>query len=144
MGDLVDTDVLALTRRYLLSLPSVTEVLGGEGRVGPRNEPPYPMLRLTDPPGDDRSLNHLIAPLVQFEMYGDPAATGQKPMLRKALYRVLQEMGRLPERQALGEFEHREHEPWVTNVGSTGGGGYVPEPTGQPRYIATLRLHVHP
>lgn len=144
MGDLVDTDVLALTRRYLLTLDSVSEVLGGQGRVGPRNEPPYPMLRLTDPPGDDRALNHLIAPLVQFEMYGDPAATGQKPLLRKALYRVLSEMALLPERQATREFEHRDGEPWVTAVVSTGGGGWVPEPSGQPRYLATLRLYVHP
>lgn len=144
MGDLADTDIVALSRRYLLSLPEVTEALGGEGRVGPNNEPPYLCVRLTDPPGDDRDLRHLVAPLLQVEVLGDPALLGQKPQMRRALFRVLQELAQLPERQALGEFARLVDEPVVTSVLSTGGGGWVPEPTGQPKYIATVRMYVHP
>lgn len=144
MGDLADTDVVALVRRFLLSRDPVTAELGGEGRVGATNKPPYPRVRLTDPPGDDRTLTHLIAPLVQVEVYGDPGATGQKPALRRVLYRVLQELAGLPEAQALGEFPIEAGEPVCTSVTSTGGGGWLPEPTGQPRYLATIRLHVHP
>lgn len=144
MGDLADTDVVALARRFLLARADVVEALGGEGRVASLNEPPYPRVRLLDPPGDDRDLTHLIAPLLQVEILGDPGLTGQKPALRKAMYRVLQALRQLPEQQALGEWERIEGEPVVTAVVSTGGGGYVPEPTGQPKYIATVRLYVHP
>lgn len=144
MGRLADTNVVALSRRFLLSLPEVTAALGGEGRVGSTNEPPYPRVRLNDPPGDDRGLTHLIAPLLQVEVLGDPGLSGQKPILRDALYDVLQALARLPEMQALGEFAREDREPVITAVTSTGGGGYVPEPTGQPRYLATVRLHCHP
>jgi len=75
---------------------------------------------------------------------GEPGLTGQKPILRAICYRALQALAELPEAQALGEWERLDHEPVVTFVESTGGGGYVPEPTGQPRYLATLRLYVHP
>ena len=144
MGDLADTDVVALSRRFLAAHPGVTEALGGEGRVASLNEPPYPRVRLTDPPGDDRDLTHLIAPLLQVEVLGDPGLTGQKPELRRAMYRVLQALRDLPEQQALGEWTREAGEPVCTAVTSTGGGGYVPEPTGQPKYIATVRLYVHP
>lgn len=144
MGDLADTDVVALARRFLLAREGVTEALGGEGRVASLNEPPYPRVRLVDPPGNDRGLTHLIAPLLQVEVLGDPGMTGQKPVLRRALYRVLQELATLPEAQATGEWERIEGEPVVTFVESTGGGGYVPEPPNQPRYLATVRLYVHP
>lgn len=144
MADLADTDVVALARRYLAAHPGVTEALGGEGRVASLNEPPYPRIRLSDPPGDDRGMTHLIAPLLQVEVLGDPGVTGQKPLLRRALYRALQALSGLPEAQALGEWGRIEDEPVVTAVTSTGGGGYVPEPPNQPRYLATVRLHVHP
>ena len=144
MGDLADTDVVALVLRYLAAHPGVTEALGGEGRVASLNEPPYPRVRLGDPPGSDRGLTHLIAPLVQIEVLGDPGVTGQKPMLRRALYRVLQVLNGLPEAQATGEWERIDGEPVCTFVESTGGGGYVPEPPNQPRYLATVRLYVHP
>ena len=144
MGDLADTDVVALARRYLAAHPGVTEALGGEGRVASLNEPPYPRIRLNDPPGDDRLMQHLIAPLLQIDLLGDPGLTGQKPSLRRAMYTVLQALRELPEKQALGQWERIAGEPVVTAVTSTGGGGYVPEPTGQPKYVATVRLYVHP
>lgn len=144
MGRLANTDVVALARRYLLDQPEVVAAMGGEGRVDSLNMPPYPRVRLNDPPGDDRGLTHLIAPVLQVEVLGDPGGGGQKPALRALLYDVLEALVRLPEAQATGEFEHLDGEPWVTAVTSTGGGGFVPEPPDQPRYIATVRMHVHP
>ena len=144
MGDLADTDVLALARRFLVAHTGVTEALGGEGRVASLNEPPYPRIRLSDPPGLDRNLKHLIAPILQIEVLGDPGLTGQKPALRRILYKALQALEGLPEAQATGQWERIAGEPVCTFVESTGGGGYVPEPTGQPRYLATVRLYVHP
>lgn len=144
MGDLADTDVLALSRRFLAAHTGVTEALGGEGRIASLNEPPYPRIRLNDPPGNDRGMRHLIAPLLQIEVLGEPGVTGQKPVLRRVLYKALQALEGLPEAQALGVWPLIAGEPVVTAVESTGGGGYVPEPTGQPRYLATLRFYVHP
>ena len=138
MGDLADADPVAIARAHLLADPVVTEVLGGEDRVGSHNEPPYPCVRLLDPPGDDRFLTHLIAPLLQVEVLGDPDGSPGKAALRRVLYTVLQSLVRLPEVPAL------PGEPVVTSVVSTGGGGWSPEPTGQPRYLATVRLYMHP
>ena len=91
-----------------------------------------------DPPGDDRTLVHLIAPVVQIEVYGDPDGSPGKPALRRILYTVLQSLARLPETPTVAG------EPVVTAVVSTGGGGWSPEPTGQPRYLATVRMYMHP
>ena len=144
MGNLAETDHVALAVRYLLSLDEVEQALGGEGRVGALNEPPYPRVRITDPPGSDRGLVHLIAPVLQVEVHGDPDGSTGKPRLRRALYTVLQALAGLPEAQALGTFPLLPGDAVCTAVTSTGGGGYVPEPTGQPRYLATVQMHVHP
>lgn len=137
MGDLADVDPVALARTWLMGRPRVIAVLGG-ARFPARNEPPYPCVRLTDPPGDDRSLTHLLAPLVQVEVLGDVDGTPGKPVLRRILYTVLQELTYLPDQ------EFGPGEVVVTSVTASGGGGFVPEPNGQPRYIATVRMHAHP
>lgn len=144
MPSLADADPIALVVRYLDSRSRVIEALGGEGRIGMLNEPPYPRVVLGNPPGDDRDMQHLVAPLVQFEVLADPEDTGAGQALRRILWTILEELRALPERQALQEFNHLADEPWVTGVTSTGGSGYVPLPTGQRRYIATVRLHMHP
>jgi hypothetical protein len=138
VGDLADVDPVAITRAWLLTRPQVTSRLGNPTQIGAYNQPPYPCVRLTDPPGDDRTLQHLIAPLVQIEVYGDIDGTPGKPALRALLYRVLAEMKQLPDQAT------EPGDPVVTSIGSSGGGGWSPEPTGQPRYIATVRMHVHP
>jgi hypothetical protein len=136
VGSLADVDPLAVTRSWLLSRQRVTEVVGE--RVGPYNEPPYPCVVLSDPPGNDRDLTHLIAPLVQIEVLGDPDGSPGKPVLRRVLYIVLEELALLRTK------DFGPGEAVVTNVGSTGGGGWSPMPTGQPRYLATVALHMHP
>lgn len=139
MEHLTEVDPVAVARAWLTREGSRTSAaLAGGGDVGPYNEPPYPCVRLTDPPGNDRTLTHLIAPMLQIEVLGDLDGTPGKPELRRILYTVLEELVELPEQpSAAGE-------PVVTAVTSTGGGGWSPEPTGQPRYIATVQIHMHP
>lgn len=145
MPRLDEVDPIAVTRPFLTVHPQVvaafTPFLGDGGiddHITPRNEPPYPHVTLTDPPGDDRSLRHLIAPLMQVEVHGDLDGTHGKPLLRSLLYVILGALVELPDTPAA------PGQPVVTNVSSAGGGGWVPEPTGQPRYLATVRLHMHP
>lgn len=138
MGDLADVDPVATARTFLLASARVSEVLGGPDRVGAHNEPPYPCVVLTDVPGSDRDLTHLLAPLLQVEVFGDPDGSPGKPALRRILYTVLAEL------KALREQTFGPGEPVVTDVRSTGGGGWSPEPTGQPRYLATVQMFMHP
>lgn len=138
MGRLRNLDPVAIARAYLLAHPDVQEALGGDDRIGARNEPPYPCVVLSDPPGDDRTLRHLIAPLLQIEVYGDLDGTPGKPVLRGIMYDILEALAALPEQPTV------PGQPVVTSVAPSGGGGYVPDPTGQPRYIATVRMHMHP
>lgn len=138
MGHLTRADPIAVARPWLLSRAAVTDVLGGPDRVLATNRPPYPCVVLTDPPGDDRNLRHLIAPLLQIEVLGNMDGTPGKHVLREALYTILDELVLLPE-QPTGPGD-----PVVTHVESSGGGGWVPLPTGQPRYLSTVRLYMHP
>lgn len=138
MGHLTEADPVAVARAWLLGRQAVTEALGGADRIGPYNEPPYPCVRLTDPPGNDRTLTHLIAPLLQIEVLGDRDGTPGKTTLRRILYTVLEELADLP------NHETGPGQPVVTAVTSTGGGGWAPEPTGQPRYLSTVQMHMHP
>lgn len=132
-------DPVAVARSWLISRPAVMAVLGdGENSIGPDNEPPYPYVRLTDMPGNDRNLRHLIGPLVQVEVIGDLDGTPDKPTLRAILYLVLGELAVLPEQPSAPGA------PVVTNVVSTGAGGWSPLPTGQPRYLATVQMFMHP
>lgn len=138
-GHLTEADPIPITRAWLLASPLVTEALGGPDRVSAHNEPPYPCAVLTDVPGSDRGLRHLIAPLVQVEVIGDVDGTPGKPALRRALYTILERLRDLPETEQTDPTL-----PIVTAVVSTGGGGWSPLPTGQPRYLATVQVYMHP
>lgn len=132
-------DPVAIARTWLTSRPAVLAALGGNtNSIGPHNEPPYPCVRLTDLPGDDRNLRHLIVSSVQVEVLGDLDGSPGKPTLRAILYLILGELAHLPE-QTFGPGQ-----TVVTNVTSTGGGGWSPEPTGQPRYVGTVAMAMHP
>lgn len=139
MGDLTEADPVAVLRPWILASPEVENVLGGPDRVHAEHRPPYPCVVLTDPPGSDLGLRHLIAPIVQVEVIGDPDGTPGKPALRRALYTVLQRIRDLPD-----TVQSDPTQAVVTAVVSTGGGGWSPLPTGQPRYLATVQVYLHP
>lgn len=139
MGRLADADPVAVALPWLNRADSYTsQEIGASGRVSAYNEPPYPCVRLTDPPGNDRDLVHLIAPLLQIEVLGDMDGTPGKPKLRRILYAALEDLTALPN-QVAGASD-----AVVTYVASTGGGGWSPYPNGQPRYLATVQLYMHP
>lgn len=134
-------DPVPVVRGWLATHPLVLEALGvtdAAPHITDTNEPPYPHIRLTDPPGVDGALRHLLAPRLSIEVHGDLDGTHPKSMLRAVLYAVLEALTELPDR-TFGPGE-----PVVTAVTSSGGGGWVPEPNRQPRYIATVTVHIHP
>lgn len=117
----------------------MTSALGGPGRVGADNEPPYPRLRVLDTTGGaDRDLRWLAAQEIQVDAYGDLSGFPGKGELRRILYVALGALMELPEQPPASGF------PVVTAVTSTRAGGWLPEPTGQPRYVALIRVFSHP
>lgn len=136
MADVEDADPVAVVVAYLNGHPDAQAVLGGAGRVSSRNEPPYPHCKITDPPGDDRDLRWLTAPLVQLETHGDLDGTPGKAQLRRIHYTLLRVLRDLPDTPQTG--------PVVTAVTYPTGGGWLPEPTSQPRYLSRVRLYLHP
>ncbi|MEW9530760.1 hypothetical protein [Microbispora sp. NPDC049125] len=137
--DLARAHPLARVLAWLSSHPAVTAALGGPGRVGLYNEPPYPRLRVVDTnAGTDRDLRWLIAPEIQIEAYGDLDGTPGKAALNFILYTALGALKELPEQAAA------PGEPVITHVMSSRGGGPVPEPTGQQRYVAAVLVYAHP
>lgn len=141
-GRLSSVDPVAIVRRALVADEGMQAALGGadaiHDRVGGENEPPYPRIVLTDPPGDDRDLQHLVAPVVQIEVLGDLDGSPGKPALRALLYDAIEVIAAIPHRLA------DPGQPIITAVRSSGGGGWSPLPNGQPRYLTTLRLYGHP
>ncbi len=135
--DLAGADPVAVALAWLRQHPDVQQVLGN-GQVGGVNQPPYPRLTVLDPPGDDRSLRWLIAPTLTLEALGDLDGRHGKDVLRRLLYTALGALVELPEHPT------PPGQPVVTAVTSAGGGGWSPLPTGQGRYLATVRMHMHP
>lgn len=136
---LVDADPVALVLEYLAADTDVTAILGGAGRVGGVDRPPYPRLRVTNPPGgDDRSLTWLVSPLIQIEALGDPDGKPGNEVLRRVLYTATTALRRLPEQP------YTPGTVVVTNVAPVGAGGSSPLPGNRPRYIGQVRLWLHP
>lgn len=131
-------DPLPRVLDWLRGHPQVTAALGGAGRVGLYNEPPYPRLRVTDPPGAAaRPLRWLTATSLQLEAYGDLGGDPGKDALRACLWTALGALAELPDQPA------GDGQPVITAV-TLDGSGWVPEPTGQPRYLATVTVLTHP
>lgn len=108
-------------------------------RIGDRNTAPYPRLIVADPPGgSNRGLRWLMAPAVQMEAIGDLNGRPGLAALRRILFVALQEVAAIPD-TPVGPGE-----PVVTAVTADGSGGKVPLPNGQPRYLSTVILSIHP
>lgn len=137
--NLARVDPLPRLTAWLSGHPAVVAALDG-GAVGPRNEPPYPCLRVLDPAGGDyRNLQWLVSVDIQLEAYGDLGGHPGKSALRRLLNTALGALAELPDAAAPPAG------PVITAIASVPGGGWLPEPgTGQPRYIATVRVHLHP
>ncbi|MFD9947705.1 hypothetical protein ACFWYW_46435 [Nonomuraea sp. NPDC059023] len=140
MTGLPDADPLPPVIAHLTGHPAVTAALGGPGRVGDGNDPPYPRLRVTDPPGGRENLRtRVVGQRIQIEALGtlDGPALGKKA-LRDILYTALQALLELPEAPA------GTGQTVITEVESAAGGGYVPLADGRPRYVAVVTVTAHP
>jgi hypothetical protein len=136
--DVVDADALAVVLAALNAHPGLLEAFGHGGPfASARNEPPYPHVRLTDTPGGaERTLDWLTAQELTVETHGDLDGSPGKARLRELHVRVLQVIRDLPK-------QPQDH-PVVTGVSFPGARGYVPEPTGQPRYLSRVQVAIHP
>jgi hypothetical protein len=137
VDDLARADPLPRVLTCLGEDDMLTAALGGPGRVGMFNEAPYPRLRLLDNGGNDRDLQWLIETELQIEAYGDLDGSPGKAALRRILYLALGVLMTLPETPT------PPGEPVISRVVSTRGGGWVPEPSGQPRYVAAVHVYTH-
>jgi hypothetical protein len=137
------TDPVPLVTWWLRQHPAVTAAIGG-GHLSMWLEPPYPCLRLTDTAaGSDGDLLWLTSPEIQVEAYGDLDGAPGKQALRALLYTVLGALMELA--QAPWPYDGAPGgSPVVTWVQSSRAGGYAPLGSGQPRYLAAIRLWCHP
>jgi hypothetical protein len=137
VDDLAEADPLPRMLSWLGSHAAVSKELGGVGRVDALNKPPYPRIRVTHSSGSDGDLRWLIAPEFRLEALDDLDGSTGRSRLRRALYIAV---GALVE---LSEMEPPPGEPVITNVSSAQGGGWIPLPTGQGRYVAVVQVHAH-
>jgi hypothetical protein len=138
------SDPVPLVRWWLGQHHAVTAALGG-GNISMWNQPPWPCLTLSDTTaGSDGDLIWQSSPEIQIEAYGDLDGTPGKAALRVLAYTALgalMELARQPWPYGPGSPENA---PVVSWVQSSRAGGYVPLATGQPRYVAAVRLFVRP
>ncbi|HEY1668518.1 MAG TPA: hypothetical protein VGG54_22735 [Trebonia sp.] len=136
-------DVVPLVNWWLGQHQAVAAAIT-PGHVSMWNEPPWPDLVVTDTTaGADGDLIWLTSPEIQLEAYGDLDGNPGKAALRKLVYTALGALMELC--SAPYPYEGApDGSPVVTWVQSSRAGGYVPLPSGQPRYVAAVRLFVHP
>lgn len=138
-GGLADCDPLAVILTALNTHATPVALLGGEGRASGYNRPPYPCVRVLDGPGgSDRTMNWLIAPAYDLAVFGDLDGLPGKPELRRITYGLLEFLATMPEVAA------GINDPVITQVLSLSGGGWLPEPNGQPKYVSTIQVFAHP
>src|SRR5947208_1042834 len=91
----VDADPVAYVLAYLRAHQGLQAVLGA-GRVGAANQPPYPALSLTDPPGGDTRNGCLVNTQLLLELFGDPDATQGRGTLRPIMLTACRALLELP------------------------------------------------
>ncbi len=136
---IADADPVAVVLAWLAEHPRVQEALGGPGRVSGLAEAPWPRLRVAAGPGGDlRTLTWATAPEVALELYGDPAGWPGPAAMRHTLLTCALAATELPDAQpAPGR-------PVVSDVRPSGMLIDSPLATGQPRWVMSLILTLHP
>ena len=111
-----------------------------EVNVTGENEPPYPALVITDPPGGNLGDSRWLAShVIQFEAVGDPQRTVDRATLKRIAYAAARVLAGLPD---VAHGPDREG-PVITSV-TCGSPGWSPMPTGQNRYVVRATIHSHP
>lgn len=137
-------DLEAVAIAWLAGHADVTAALGGQGRVGSTNEPPYPRLNVYQgPSGVEGTMRRVLSPTLTIEALGDPNGVPGKAALRRLLYTALGAMVELPDAPVTDPTL-----PVITHIESSAGGGWAPMPVGvgtaQGRYLASVRVWGHP
>lgn len=139
-GDVVIPVMAALTAAKggggALSLAKV----GFNVSITAENEPPYPALIISDPPGGNAGGGLWLAShVVQVEAVGDPQRTIERAAVKRIAYAALAVVASLP------DAAHAEgsQSPVITSV-TAATPGWSPMPTGQNRYLFRATVHSHP
>ncbi|MEV7926102.1 hypothetical protein [Kitasatospora sp. NPDC088779] len=139
MRDLASLDAEELAVTWLSQHDELTGVLGGPGRVGARNAPPYPRIRITQVPGGSAPGWRWTATFhLQVEALGDLDRSTPRPVLRLAFTTAVKAL------HELAAQEGKPGRPVVTAVRALSAGGWLPEPTGQGRYVGVVAFTAHP
>lgn len=139
MATLADTDAIAIVLGWLTGHAGVLAAFGGATHVSGLNEPPYPHLRVAGSPGgSDGDLTWVVSPEVLVETCGDPDGSPGSAALRRLHYVALLAAKELPGRA------HTSATPVVCDVAPTSSAQSLPLPLGQPRWVSTLRVTLHP
>ncbi|AUY50458.1 hypothetical protein [Streptomyces sp. CB01881] len=139
MRDLASLDAELLVVDWLSNHEELTGVLGGKGRIGARNAPPYPRIRITQIPGGAAAGWRWLGTFhIQVEALGDLDRSTARPALHLAFSTAVKALHELTVRPAL------PGQPVVTAVQALSTGGWLPEPTGQGRYLGVVALTAHP
>lgn len=138
-------DPVPLVDWWLSNHAALTDAFGGTPHVGMWNEPPYPAIVVSETgAGSDGALLWQSAPEIQLEVFGDLDGNPGKAALRRLLYTALGALTEL----AMAPWPYGDDcpagAPVVSWVASSRAGGYVPLATGQPRFVAAVRLYVRP
>lgn len=136
---LADADPVSVILAWLQQSPAAADALGGPGRVSGIPEAPWPHLLVGHGPGGDlRDLNWVISPEVTLEVYGDPGGWPGKAELRRILLRCAAAA------QARVEAPHVPGEPVISGIRPSGVLVWAPLVDGQPRWLMTLSVTLHP
>jgi hypothetical protein len=100
--------------------------------------PPYPMLRVVKTPGGNLGdLRWRTEPELQVEVWGDLDGTPGPAALERILLVALERL------KALELYDYQPWEPVVTHV-RAGDPFALDDPSGQPRWLSSVGLTVHP
>lgn len=137
---LADTSMLADAIAFLSGRARLTAEIGGAGRVGGLNVPPYPRLPVRQLPGgsDGGELLWLRIAELQLEAVGDLSGAPGSAQLERILVVAIEE---------LQEIVHRTPGPGLAVVTAVrpGAGAYPLDlPNNQPRWVASRLLYYHP
>lgn len=133
---LAKADPIARIVSFLSDAEGLTAL--GVGGVGADNEPPYPAIVVSDPPGGSAGRGiHLVSTAVQFEVLGSPDHTIGRQQIKTIAYTVIDVLRTLPEQPYDAQW------PVITDL-TFSTPGWSPLPTGQPRYLFRATVHSHP
>lgn len=140
MADLPDLDDVALTHLrgdpgMLAALAAFDVAADGIRGDGPR--PPYPMIVVTSTAAG-RFGRWVARPELLVEVWGDPDGRPGKKALYGLLVTALRVLRMLPDR------DFGPGEAVVTFVSDDAAGGWLPDPGGQPRWVAAVPVAGHP